>query len=94
MKTFKAMLKTELKLSLRGMDMFQFAICMPLIVLLILGIIYADKPVFDGIYVFGAFLRSTGRYIHLCRRCDGIASLLYFPMLIFSGATLPYEVIK
>ena len=27
MKTFSTMLKTELKLSLRGMDMFIFAIC-------------------------------------------------------------------
>ncbi len=40
MKTFRAMLKTELKLSLRGMDMFIFAICVPLIVLVILGILY------------------------------------------------------
>ena len=39
MKTFKTMLKTELKLSLRGMDMVIFAICVPLVVLVILGII-------------------------------------------------------
>lgn len=48
MKTFRTMLKTELKLSLRGMDMFIFAICVPLAVLVILGIIYGDKPAFDG----------------------------------------------
>ncbi|GMQ62368.1 ABC transporter permease [Vallitalea maricola] len=48
MKTFRTMLKTELKLSLRGMDMFIFAICMPLVVLIILGIIYGNKPAFDG----------------------------------------------
>lgn len=48
MKTFSTMLKTELKLSLRGMDMFIFAICMPIIVLVILGIIYSNKPAFDG----------------------------------------------
>lgn len=48
MKTFRTMLKTELKLSLRGMDMFIFAICMPLIVLVILGIIYGNKPAFEG----------------------------------------------
>lgn len=48
MKTFKTMLKTELKLSLRGMDMFIFAICLPVVVLIILGIIYGDKPAFDG----------------------------------------------
>lgn len=48
MKTFSTMLKSELKLSLRGMDMFIFAICMPLVVLIILGIIYGNKPAFDG----------------------------------------------
>lgn len=48
MKTFKTMLKTELKLSLRGMDMFIFAICVPLVVLIILGMIYGQKPAYDG----------------------------------------------
>ena len=48
MKTFNTMLKTELKLSLRGMDMFIFAICVPLVVLIILGIIYGNKPAFVG----------------------------------------------
>lgn len=48
MKTFNTMLKTELKLSLRGMDMFIFAICVPLVVLIILGIIYGNKPAFEG----------------------------------------------
>ena len=48
MKTFNTMLKTELKLSLRGMDMFIFAICVPFVVLLLLGIIYGNKPVFEG----------------------------------------------
>ena len=38
MKTFNTMLKTELKLSLRGMDMFIFAICAPLVVLVLLGV--------------------------------------------------------
>jgi ABC-2 type transport system permease protein len=48
MKTFRTMLKTELKLSLRGMDMFIFAICMPIVVMVILGMIYGDKPAFEG----------------------------------------------
>lgn len=48
MKTFNTMLKTELKLSLRGMDMFIFAICTPLVVLVILGMIYGNKPAFEG----------------------------------------------
>ena len=48
MKIFKTMLKNELKLSLRGMDMFIFAICMPVVVTIILGAIYGNKPAFDG----------------------------------------------
>ncbi|SKC69340.1 ABC transporter permease [Maledivibacter halophilus] len=48
MRAFRTMLKTELKLSLRGMDMFIFAICMPVVVLVLLGIIYGNKPAFEG----------------------------------------------
>jgi ABC-2 type transport system permease protein len=48
MKTFNAMLKTELKLSLRGMDMVIFAVGFPVIVTVILGIIFGGKPAFEG----------------------------------------------
>lgn len=48
MKAFNTMLKTELKLSLRGMDMVIFAICVPLVVLIIIGAIYGNKPAFEG----------------------------------------------
>ena len=48
MKSFKTMLKTELILSLRGMDMFIFAICMPIVVLIVLGLIFGDKPAYSG----------------------------------------------
>ena len=48
MSLFMTMLKIELKLSLRGMDMFIFAICMPIVVLVTLGIIYGSKPAFEG----------------------------------------------
>lgn len=48
MKTFRTMMKTELKLSLRGMDMLLFAICMPVVVLAILGMLYGNKPAFEG----------------------------------------------
>ncbi len=188
MKTFRTMLKNELKLSLRGMDMFIFAICMPLVVLIILGIIYGGKPAFSGaeytfleqsfgalatiaicaggvmglplvisdyrskkilkrfkvtpvspaiilavqvvIYIIysvvslillylvadvffgfqmgGSLLTFLGGYLLVMlsmfsigimvggispnsQIASVIASLLYFPMLIFSGATLPYE---
>ncbi len=48
MRAYKMMLKTELKLSLRGMDMLIFAVIMPMIVLVVLGVIYGDKPAFEG----------------------------------------------
>lgn len=48
MRTFRAMLKNEMKLSLRDMNMVIFAICIPLVVLTIIGVIYGNKPAFDG----------------------------------------------
>ncbi|RGX07628.1 ABC transporter permease [Paraclostridium sordellii] len=48
MRSLITMLKTELKLSLRGLDMFIFAICMPIVVLIAIGIIYGSKPAFEG----------------------------------------------
>ena len=48
MKTYRILLKTELKMSLRGMDMLIFAVFMPIVVLIILGIVYGQKPAFDG----------------------------------------------
>lgn len=48
MKSFRAMLKTEIKLSLRGMDMLIFAICMPVVLAIILGVIYGNKEAFNG----------------------------------------------
>ena len=48
MKTFCKMLKTEFKLSLRGMDMFIFSICMPLVILVVLGLVFNGKPAYDG----------------------------------------------
>lgn len=189
MKTFSTILKTELKLSLRGMDMFIFALCMPVVVVVILGIIYGDKPAFDGaeytfleqsfgavstiaicaggvmglplvisdyrnkkilkrfqvtpispalilavqvaiymlysivslilvyavatcffkVHFAGSLIQFLGSYLLVMlamfsigmmvggispdmKTASIIASLLYFPMLIFSGATLPYEV--
>lgn len=189
MKSFISMLKTEGKLSIRDMNMIIFAIIMPTIVLVILGIIYGQNPAFEGAdysfleQSFGALssiaicagglmglpiLISEYRerkilkrfqvtpvspsmilFVHLCiyiiyslisvillwvisgllwkfrmrgsiiaflgawllvlfsvlsigmlvggiaknsKSASVIASLLYFPMLVFSGATLPYEV--
>lgn len=48
MKAFRILLKNELKMSLRGMDMLIFAVIMPIIVLIILGVIFGQKPAFEG----------------------------------------------
>jgi len=53
MKTFKALLKTEIMLSLRGMDMFIFALCMPVVVVVILGAVFGNRAAFeDAGYTF------------------------------------------
>lgn len=44
MKSFRTLLKNELILSIRDMNMVVFAVIMPLVVLLVLGIIYQTKP--------------------------------------------------
>ena len=46
MNRFFTLLKIEGKLSLRGMDMIIFALCLPVVVVVILGFIYSDAPVF------------------------------------------------
>lgn len=48
MNRFFTMLKTEFRLSVRGMDMVIFALCMPVVVVVLLGILYGDRPAFDG----------------------------------------------
>lgn len=48
MNKFFTMLGIELKLSLRGVDMVIFALCLPVAVVFILGIIYGNRPAFEG----------------------------------------------
>lgn len=48
MKSFTTLLKNELKLNVRNMNMVIFALIMPLVVLVILGFIYGTKPAADG----------------------------------------------
>lgn len=48
MKRFLTFLKTELKLSLREMNMPIFAVIMPLVIFVILGIIYGAKLAYEG----------------------------------------------
>ena len=182
MKVFTTLLRTELKLSLRGMDMIIFAICLPVIVMVILGIVYGNNPenlaasfpavstiaicaggvmglplvisgyrqnkilkrfkvtpvspalllfvqtmiytiysvvslilvyltasIFFGFRLPGSWLQFIGAFVLVMismfsigmlvggvspntKIASIVASILYFPMLIFSGATLPFEV--
>lgn len=48
MKAFRILLMNELKMSLRGMDMLIFAVIMPIVVLVILGVVFGQKPAFEG----------------------------------------------
>lgn len=48
MKAFAALFKNELKLNIRNMNMVIFAVIMPIIVLIILGIIYGKSPAASG----------------------------------------------
>lgn len=48
MKAFGTLLKNELKLNVRDMNMVIFAVIMPMVVLVILGFIYGTKPASDG----------------------------------------------
>lgn len=50
MKSFVILLKNELKLNIRNMNMVIFAVIMPLIVLSILGFIYEQNPPRKGQY--------------------------------------------
>lgn len=78
MKPFKAMFKTELKLSLRGMDMFIFAICLPVVMVVVLGIIYGSKPAYDGAEY--TFLEQSFAAISTISICAG--GVMGLPLLI------------
>lgn len=182
MKAFTVLLKTELKLSVRGMDMIIFAVCLPIAVMVILGIVYGSNSenlavsfpavsaiaicaggvmglplvisgyrhnkilkrfkvtpvspalllfvqvmiytiyavvslisvyltarIFFGFHLPGSWFKFIGAFVLVMISMFSIgmlvggvspntkfasitASILYFPMLIFSGATLPYEI--
>lgn len=48
MRSFAVLLKNELKLNIRNMNMVIFAVILPLIVLVILGFLYGTRPVTGG----------------------------------------------
>lgn len=78
MKTFKTLFKTEFKLSLRDMNMPIFAIGMPLVIAIIIGIIYGNKEAFENA-PFSFYEQSFGAIISI-----GIAAagLMGMPLVI------------
>ena len=48
MKSFFTLLKNEMRLNVRDMNLVIFAIIMPVIVLVILGVVYGVKPAYEG----------------------------------------------
>ena len=48
MKRFFTLMKNELKLNIRDMNMVIFALIMPLAVIIVLGLIYGSKPSSEG----------------------------------------------
>ena len=78
MNKFYTMLKTELKLSFRGMDMIIFALCMPVVVAILLGVIYGNKPVFPGAEY--SFLEQSFGALSTIAVCAG--GVMGLPLLI------------
>ncbi len=74
MKAFKTMLKTELKLSLRGMDMVIFAQIMPVVVTVIIGIIFGSRPAFEGAS-YSFFAQSFGALATIGICASGVMGL-------------------
>lgn len=78
MKTFLRLLKTEMKLNIRNMNMVIFAILMPVVVLIILGIIYQAKPAFPGAEY--TFLQQSMSAVSAIAICAG--GLMGLPLVV------------
>ena len=74
MKTFKTLLRTELLLSFRGLDMLLFAICMPVVVTIIIGLLFDGRPAYSGAsYTF--FEQSFGAICTIAICAGGVMGL-------------------
>lgn len=78
MNKFFMMLKTELKLSFRGMDMVIFALCMPVVIAAILGVIYGNKAAAPGVEY--SFLEQSFGALSTIAICAG--GVMGLPLLI------------
>lgn len=74
MKAFKTLLKTEIKLSLRDMNMPIFAIIMPFVVTVLIGLIYGGKAAYPGApYTF--LQQSFGALVTIAICAGGVMGL-------------------
>lgn len=78
MKTFATLLKNELKLNLRNMNMVIFAIIMPLVILLIFGFIYGNQPATAG----AAYTFMEKSFGALCCISICAGGLMGLPLLV------------
>lgn len=78
MNKFFTMLKTEFKLSVRGMDMVIFALCMPVVVVVVLGMLYGEKRAFSGAEY--SFLEQSFGAISTISICAG--GIMGLPLVI------------
>lgn len=78
MKSFVTLFRNELKLNIRNMNMVIFAVIMPLVVLIILGIIYGTKPAADGADY--AFLEQSFGALCTISICAG--GLMGLPLVV------------
>lgn len=78
MKTFRTLLKTELKLSVRGLDMVIFAVCLPVVLVIIIGCIFGTKPAWPGAPY--TFLEQSFGAVSTISICAG--GVMGLPLLI------------
>lgn len=78
MKSYFILLKNEIKLNIRDMNMVLFAVFMPLIIVVILGFVYGTKPAFDGAEY--SFLEQSIGAVCAISICAG--GLMGIPMLL------------
>ncbi len=78
MKSFATLFKNEIKLNIRNLNMVIFAVIMPLIVLVILGLIFGTKPAADGVTY--TFLEQSFGALSSISMCAG--GLMGLPLVI------------
>lgn len=78
MKSFLVLFKNELKLNIRNMNMVIFAVIMPLVVLLILGLLNGTKPAAEGV-AYSFMEQSSGA---LCTISICAGGLMGIPLLV------------